>query len=293
MAYIILADYLRSIQDVNLQQIITSTESIRTGAELAAQAEAISYLRQKYDITKEFTHTTQWDKTAPYSAGDRVYLNADAYVPASTYAVGAFVLQAGNVYECNTEGTTGTFDVSKWDLKGAQFEIFYALLPFSEFVLTKIYVAGTKVFWNGKQYTCLIATSQIDHETALQYRIEANLPYPNIFPDDVTDGSKQWQNDGAYLVPADTDITNEAFWSDSDNRDQQMILYFVDITLYHLHSRIAPRNIPQLRIDRYNAAIDWLKMCARGEVTPNLPVLQPSTGNRIRWGGNIKQINSY
>jgi hypothetical protein len=43
MAYIILADYLRTIQNTNLQQIIESNDSIRTGSEWAAEAEGISY----------------------------------------------------------------------------------------------------------------------------------------------------------------------------------------------------------------------------------------------------------
>jgi hypothetical protein len=34
-------------------------------------------------------------------------------------------------------------------------------------------------------------------------------------------------------------------------------------------------------------------MCAEGNVTPNLPLISPKQGNRIRYGGGIRQINSY
>ena len=292
MAYLILSDYWKSIQDVNLQQVITSTESIRKGAELGAQAEAISYLRQKYETGVEFTDTTKWDKTAPYSAKDRVYLDATTYAPATAYVIGDFALYLGNVYECNN-ATTGAFNAADWDLKGAQYELFNALLPFKEFNYEKLYNVGDRVFWKGNVYSCLVQTVYITHETKLQYRVENNVPYSNVWPDDLNVGDKYWFNEGAYIVDAGTDITNGAFWVSTDNRDQQMVLYFVDITLYHLHARIAPRNIPQLRIDRYNSAIDWLKMCARGEITPNLPLIQPKTGNRIRWGGQIRNINTY
>lgn len=293
MAYLIPSDYLRTIQDVNLQQIITSNTAVQSGAELAAQAEAISYLRQKYIVTQEFTTTEQWSETSPYSARDRVYLNATAYATASTYNVGDYALQAGIVYRCNTNGTTGAFDTTKWDEKGAQYDIFSALLPFPEFDLYKFYVVGDKVFWKNKQYTCLIQTSSISHDTELQYNSLQSVPEANIFPDDVQEGAIYWKDDGAYLIDAGTDILNASVWAETDNRDQQMVMYFVDITLFHLHSRITPRNVPQLRIDRYSAAIDWLKMCARGEVTPNLPVIQPKQGRRIRYGGAVRNINTY
>lgn len=76
-------------------------------------------------------------------------------------------------------------------------------------------------------------------------------------------------------------------------RDQQILSTIIDISLFHLHSRIAPRNIPELRQTRYDNAIAWLKMCAFGEITPALQKLVPESGMRIRYGGNEKNINIY
>ncbi|HUH35135.1 MAG TPA: phage protein Gp36 family protein [Moheibacter sp.] len=56
-----------------------------------------------------------------------------------------------------------------------------------------------------------------------------------------------------------------------DERNALVVLYMIDITLYHLHSNIAADNIPELRIIRYNAAKDWLKAVAKGDVSPDLP----------------------
>jgi phage gp36-like protein len=75
-------------------------------------------------------------------------------------------------------------------------------------------------------------------------------------------------------------------------RDPQLLNYIIDIALYHLHSRISPRNIPELRITRYDNAIAWLKMCALGEVTPKLEI-QPTTGRMIQWGSNERNTNIY
>lgn len=76
------------------------------------------------------------------------------------------------------------------------------------------------------------------------------------------------------------------------DRDTQLLNYIIDLALYHVHSRISPRNIPVLRETRYSNAIEWLRMCATGEVTPKLE--QVSTdGKMIRWGGQPKNTNSY
>lgn len=77
-----------------------------------------------------------------------------------------------------------------------------------------------------------------------------------------------------------------------NDRDSQLLSYIIDLCLYHLHSRIAPRNIPELRQTRYDNAVLWLKMCAMGDVTPKLEI-NDTTGRVIRYGGNTKNINSY
>ena len=292
MAYLIHNDYLKQIQEAQLSQLVTNDERIRVAIQQSAQAEAISYLRQKYDISMEFTDTTQWVGSNGYNATNRVYIDANAYVTSTSYAVGNYVVNEGNVYKCTTI-TTGVFDPTKWSLIGAQYDLFYAKYPVPLFDVYGYYQVNDEVFWQGKKYKCKIQTQAISHDTAIQYHLYSNIPLNNVFPTDTVAGAKYWQVVSTYTVPANTDILDTDYWTNGDNRDQQMLLYFIDIALYHLHSRIAPRNIPQLRIDRYHSAIDWLKMCGKGEVTPNLPLIQPKSGARIRFGGAIKNINSY
>ena len=124
MAYLIPSDYLRLIQDANLSQVITSNPVVQGGAELAAQAEAISYLRQKYDVSREFANTSKWNQSSPYSAGDRVYIDAFAYVSTQNYHIGDLVLYLGKIYECILT-TTGTFDSAAWNVLGNQYDLFY------------------------------------------------------------------------------------------------------------------------------------------------------------------------
>jgi phage gp36-like protein len=78
----------------------------------------------------------------------------------------------------------------------------------------------------------------------------------------------------------------------ASSRDTQMVQTITDITLYHIHSRIAPRNIPDLRIKRYDVAIGWLKACAYGDVTPGITE-KDTVGKMIRWGSVPKNNNNY
>ena len=87
-------------------------------------------------------------------------------------------------------------------------------------------------------------------------------------------------------------LFDEELTKTGTDRDSQLLNYITDLAVYHLHTRIAPRNIPQLRQTRYDNAIEWLKMCATGEVTPKLSEIT-TDGKIIRWGSQIKNTNIY
>ena len=87
MSYLIPNDYKKQIQDSNLQQIISSDSTILTAAQNAAQAEALSYLRQKYDLI-EFADLNVWSSAVAYNVRDRVYLSATIYSNTTNYTIG-------------------------------------------------------------------------------------------------------------------------------------------------------------------------------------------------------------
>lgn len=294
MSYLIAKDFNKQIQSDNLNQVIGGDTSILYAAELTAFEEAKSYLVQKYDTSSEFQDLNVWSSSSVYNPRNRVYLNPPVYNASNTYALGVYVLNATQVYKCSTVITVPeAFNSSHWLLVGSQYDIYNAVYPQPLFSYSTQYAVNDQVYWNGKVYTCLIATQPLGQSSAIQYYQYQNLPYSNVAPDNVNQGLQYWGSGTAYTVPANTDILNTTYWAYGDNRSQQMVTTVVDITLYHLHSRISPRNIPDLRVKRYDESIKWLIKCAKGEVTPNLPVLQPTQGGRVRYGGNIKQINSY
>lgn len=292
MAYLIFSDFKKQIQQDNLLQIIGNDLAVLNTAELQAIEEAFGYLTQKYDTAQEFSNTQQWAFNAIYQAADRVYLDAEPYSATKTYAINQTVLQTAGVFICIADITTPeAFNPDHWQLLGSQYDLFYCQYPVPLFQYQTLYKAGQQVFWKGKIYTCII--DSVQPVNSIQYVNYGSVPLANVFPDDPVNGATYWGTGTAYSIPANTLPTNTDYFTAGDNRTQSIVMIVVDIALFHLHSRIAPRNVPDLRRTRYANAIEMLEAFAKGKMTAKLPLIQPKSGSRIRFGGNIKNVNSY
>lgn len=274
MSYLILHDYKKLIQSDNLSQIIGADYSLVTQMQLAAQAEVVSYLRQKYLTSAEFTDTSLFAMNNTYFGKNRVYLDATAFSTTSTYALNSLTLYLGNVY-FNTIAITvaGAWNPAKWQLIGAQYDIYYVSLPESEWDYYKTYQVGDQVWYADKTYTCVVANLSVQ---------------PNEHPE-------FWGTGTTFSTIGSDLYSGSSVWIKADNRNQQMVNMMIDVALFHLHSRIAPRNIPDLRVKRYDDAVAWLKNVSRGtDITADLPLIQPKSGQRIRYGSRlVKQNNNY
>ena len=89
--------------------------------------------------------------------------------------------------------------------------------------------------------------------------------------------------------------TQSTYYLKGDCRSAQMVLAMVEFTLYHLHKRIAPNNIPDIRVKAYDDTNLWLKDCASGERTPKIPLKQTIDHiTRIRSGARrSRNYNDY
>lgn len=293
--YLIPQDYKKQIQTDNLNQVIAGDTSILQAAELTAIEEASSYLKQKYDLSQELTDTNKWDKTVVYQAANRVYLTANAYDIVATYSANDYVVQNGAVYRSIAGNPPGAFNPAQWKYISLNYQIFFAKYPKPLFDLYALYNVGDQVFYKGKIYTCAIKSTPQTFPADIQAEYYELRALPNVFPDDPSRGAQYWGNGVAYTVPGNTEIDNTTYWTLGDNRSQQLVTYIIDMVLYHLHKRIAPRNIPDIRAKAYDDAHSWLRRAATGDdITANLPRIQPKTsGSRIRWGGHIKNQNTY
>lgn len=293
MGYLIANDYLRQITDVSIGQIVAGNAYLQKWAELTALKQIGNYLRFKYDVDAELSETNVYKVTSMYKAGDRVYLDAAAYSASSLYPLKSLVLQNGLIYQCTTAiNTPQPFNDSNWVSLGSQYDIFFAKYPYPVFSSESYYSEGEIVFWKNKIYAAIISTPLLSQSDIIQFESTKSIPPPTAFPDDVVNGKNYWKYNSDYTVAADS-LLQSTYWMSGDNRHPQIVMFCIDVALYHLYGRIAPKSIPEVRTDRYNAAIAELKMIARGEIASDLTKIQPGQGASIRWGSKPKQQNHY
>lgn len=69
-----------------------------------------------------------------------------------------------------------------------------------------------------------------------------------------------------------------AFSAQGEARNALLVLRCIDMATYHLYTQFSPRNIPDLRRDRYTEAISWLKAINKGLNTIDLPLKEIVVG---------------
>lgn len=89
--------------------------------------------------------------------------------------------------------------------------------------------------------------------------------------------------------------TGQTKWEERDPREQKLIGFAVDITLFYLNQRVRPTKIPGHRVDAYNQAKEWLLMVKDGDITPDLPRYPDKTQSvdTILWGSNPQRSYYY
>jgi len=267
------ADYLSVIQQVDLDQILEGIEQYRLDKEQVAQAEMISYIKQRYDVSQIFTDTTVWSSVPAYKAKKLVIFTATAYNALTVYAANTLMLFTdGYIYKCVTltvAGENPTNTPAKWLQLAADQSLFYVTLPKNEFDYTVNYIKDDEVWYKDHTY-------------------KAKSPNTNILPTN----SAYWTDLGAYSVTAGTLPTDTTKWTAGDNRNPLIVQYLIEITLFYLYKRINPRYIPDIRKEGYDGngptqsggAIGWLKKIASGNINADLPKIALASGVAVRWG---------
>lgn len=60
---------------------------------------------------------------------------------------------------------------------------------------------------------------------------------------------------------------NAIFSATGDDRHTLILMFAIDITVYHIFCQHNPYKIAKIRQDRYDRAVDWLKGIKNGDVT--------------------------
>ena len=87
---------------------------------------------------------------------------------------------------------------------------------------------------------------------------------------DIVAGQAQEEVAGYLTARYDTDAI---FGTTGTARPGLIVQFCKDIVLYNLHSMVNPTRFPEIRKDRYDRAIAWLKSVQKGDINPvNLPL---------------------
>lgn len=102
---------------------------------------------------------------------------------------------------------------------------------------------------------------------------------------------------GGYWVSLIETLNDEpgtnAAWVQRDDRNPKIVQICVDFSLYHLHSRIAKRQMPELRALRYEEGLEYLKRIEKRTVNPNLPLpADPAPLQPVHFGSAKRRCNS-
>jgi phage gp36-like protein len=107
----------------------------------------------------------------------------------------------------------------------------------------------------------------------------------------IAEGYAQAEMEGYLSARYDTTAIFNATGSD---RDPIVILYMVEIALYHLFDAISNRKIPPKIETRYHKATEWLMKVQEGDINPpRLPVPTDNSKDFIRFGNNKKRNSHY
>lgn len=75
------------------------------------------------------------------------------------------------------------------------------------------------------------------------------------------------------------------FSAEGDERHALILMFAIDITIYHIFCQHNPYKMSKIRQDRYDRAIEWLKGCMKGDITVDgAPLLPEETlQDNSRW----------
>jgi phage gp36-like protein len=71
------------------------------------------------------------------------------------------------------------------------------------------------------------------------------------------------------------------FSQEENDRNSHVVMITIDLVLYHLYTSSIPDRMPTIRAERYQDAIDWLKLLASGDAMADLPKLISETGEPL------------
>lgn len=162
----------------------------------------------------------------------------------------------------------------------ARFDISVMFPDVIQWTNTRVNTAGELVFLTASDWAYQLYTVgeivNFGNENVYRCKLNTTASGSSQDPSNATYWELIGSNDALYLV----DVTNTAekpnnvsFFTPNDPRDALLVRLMCDLMLYELHSRINPRMIPELRIQRRDDVIKYLSNIAdpRKNIDPGFP----------------------
>lgn len=85
---------------------------------------------------------------------------------------------------------------------------------------------------------------------------------------------------------------NNIFNKTGTERNDVILGFAMDITIYYLHRLVNWRNAPSARVQAYNDAKEWLQKVSELQINPSdLPTLTDGSKDYVQFGSNPKRTN--
>ena len=281
-------DYLETISEDNLNQVLEVARGIDGDSEVLENSESKSitrakeYLTARYKVNRIFAPFLDFDIADTYTYGNRIHWTATAWA-SGVYAEGSFVLYSGIVYRKNS--TTLSYVAATLPTNATYFlnvgaeGIYYIAFP-ADYDEDELYVEDDLVFYSHEIYK---------KNAYVGGYLEGKLPTDTNYFDRIKTSEYTDELSVTSVYP-----TNAA-WTAGDNRNQSIVEIIVNMTLNKIHAIINPRNIPQTRRDGFSNAIASLKEYQTGIVTADMPdrELTSQQGYSIKASSNEPTEHSY
>ena len=85
------------------------------------------------------------------------------------------------------------------------------------------------------------------------------------------------------------------FSADGADRNQLILMMVIDIAVYHIFCIHNPQKLSQIRKDRYDRAVEWMRAVANEEISiegaPLLPEEERASKSPLMFKSNRKRVN--
>ncbi len=287
-------DFERLISLTDLYTILENDQTLLTDVEELAKQKITGFLAHRYDLKQVFTDIQAFSLSKRYFVGTVVEYTEPEFDLNKTYTVGERLSYEGKIYEviAQVQGTpppdpnyyvyimeNALLFVVRRDTQGNYPDNAFNYLPSEDWFTGFNDIVG----WDRQD--ALRIERQLDtlyfyvnNELKARASYKEDVPFPYRFAlEPVQDSYKTGFVGYLSLISKIPEngvclVNTENYFERKDPRNKVVLDWVLKIMLYELHSRINPRQIPDLRVKQYDDTLKELEKAGKGLINIDLPL---------------------